>query len=800
MIKRLCFYLVIFVPVIICSQAPPKPILTVEKIMRDPKWVGISPSNINWSEDGQYVYFRWNPEGADSDSLYRIPRTGDQPEKVSLAQRKVLPEFRGRYTRDFSRKIYAKNGDIFMLEVNTDKVLAITNTVEPESAPRFSHDERKVVFMRDGNLYRWDMTAGTTTQLTDFREGKQPEEDMEPKTDQERWLKQEEQRLIGVLKERTERREKAEAMREAEEPWRPGKIYVGKESVQNVVLNPDERYITFRLAKEPQDARRTIVPDYITESAFTEDIPARTKVGVPGTTYRLGIYDIQQDTVVFVSTESVPGINDWIEYTGAKAAEAEQRLFRRSEKAPESPREVTIKGPVWSDDGQRAVMEIDAQDNKDRWIMLLDVAQAELKLLDRQHDDAWIGGPGISWRGDGGSVGWMPESRRVWFQSEASGYSHLYTVDVVTGKKTQLTRGEFEIYDPRISRDKQSWYFTANKTHPGERHFYRMPLDGGEWIQLTAMEGRVDVELSPDETMLAVRQSTSNRPWELYLQENVPGADARPVTHSLTDEFQAYPWREPEFVTFTARDGAQVYARLYRPEKGQASGAGVIFVHGAGYLQNAHKWWSSYFREYMFHNLLADHGYIVLDIDYRASAGYGRDWRTAIYRHMGGKDLDDQVDGARFLVEEYGVDPKRIAIYGGSYGGFITFMALFTQPGVFAAGAALRPVTDFAHYNHPYTSSILNIPYADSLAYIRSSPIYHAEGLEGALLICHGMVDVNVHFQDVVRLTQRLIELGKENWELAIYPMEGHGFREPSSWTDEYSRIFKLFEHNLQPE
>ena len=109
-----------------------------------------------------------------------------------------------------------------------------------------------------------------------------------------------------------------------------------------------------------------------------------------------------------------------------------------------------------------------------------------------------------------------------------------------------------------------------------------------------------------------------------------------------------------------------------------------------------------------------------------------------------------------------------------------------------------RPVTDWAHYNHWYTSRILNIPYADSLAYAGSPPIYHAEGLKGALLICHGMIDTNVHFQDVVRLTQRLIELGKDNWEVAAYPLEGHGFREPSSWTDEYKRIFKLFEMHLK--
>jgi dipeptidyl aminopeptidase/acylaminoacyl peptidase len=188
----------------------------------------------------------------------------------------------------------------------------------------------------------------------------------------------------------------------------------------------------------------------------------------------------------------------------------------------------------------------------------------------------------------------------------------------------------------------------------------------------------------------------------------------------------------------------------------------------------------------------------VLDPDYRASAGYGRDWRTAIYRWMGGHDLNDVVDGAKYLAAAHKVNAKNVGVYGGSYGGFITLMAMFTSPDTFAAGAALRPVTDWAHYNHGYTSNILNEPQDDLEAYRKSSPIYFAEGLKGALLICHGMVDVNVHFSDSVRLAQRLIELRKENWELAVYPVEDHGFVEAASWADEYKRIFKLFEDTLK--
>jgi dipeptidyl aminopeptidase/acylaminoacyl peptidase len=270
------------------------------------------------------------------------------------------------------------------------------------------------------------------------------------------------------------------------------------------------------------------------------------------------------------------------------------------------------------------------------------------------------------------------------------------------------------------------------------------------------------------------------------------------ITHSSTAKFQSYPWRTPPIIQYVASDSVKVSARLYEPKITEKNGAAVLFVHGAGYLQNAHNYWSNYYREYMFHNLLCDLGYTVLDVDYRASEGYGRDYRTAVYRYMGGRDLDDFLDAKDFLVKQYGIDSNRIGIYGGSYGGFITLMGLLTKPNEFACGAALRSVTDWAHYNHEYTSNILNYPETDPQAYRKSSPIYYAENLAKPLLMLHGMVDDNVQFQDIVRLSQRFIELGKKDWELAIYPTEAHGFRASYSWYDEYRRIFELFDKQLK--
>jgi len=418
----------------------------------------------------------------------------------------------------------------------------------------------------------------------------------------------------------------------------------------------------------------------------------------------------------------------------------------------------------------------------------------QLALIDRQHDDAWIGGPGIGGTRD---VAWI-DNAHFYYQSEASGYSHIYVNDVINGEKKQLTSGKWEVQTLELSHDKKTFYFTANIDHPGVKDYYRMPVTGGPPVKITSMKGENLVTLSPDEKWLAISYSFTNRPFDLYLQPNKPGAKPVKVTNSVSEEYLSYPWRAPEIITFKNRYGSDVYARVYEPKTPDPAKPAVVFVHGAGYLQNVTYSWSYYFREFMFNNMLADNGYYVIDIDYTASAGYGRDWRTGIYRHMGGKDLSDEVDGVKYMVEKYGVNPKHVGIYGGSYGGFMTLMALFTEPDVFTSGGAIRSVTDWAHYNHGYTADILNLPYTDEKAYRQSSPIYFADGLKGNLLMLHGMVDQNVNFQDIVRLTQKLIELHKDNWWLAPYPVEDHAFEQPSSWTDEYKRIYKLFEETLK--
>jgi dipeptidyl aminopeptidase/acylaminoacyl peptidase len=769
--------------------------LSVATIMQDPAtYIGDWPSMPYWSEDGQTLYFNWNPMGAfESDSLFKITRDNLTPLQVPRDERLNRgPAFTGWqhgehvYDADFSRKVYARGGDLYLFERATNTQTRLTQTRDFEGSPRFALAGDAVIFVRDNNLYKLFLDSGALVELTDLRSGQEPS-DSDP-DDQDAFLEAQQSELFEIIRQEQEEDELRESARERDQETLdpPPTWYRGSRSISQLNLDPTERYVSFVTSSSPAQNKRTRAMDWVTESGYTEMLTARTKVGATPQNRALYIQDLKRDTTYQIDLHQLEGAYDVPEYLREEGAAVD---------SSESKRVLFSYGPFWSADGKHAILEVRADDNKDRWLARLDPATGTLDLLDRQHDEAWIAGPGISWFGGGSTGGWLPDNRHFYFQSEASGYSHLYTVDVETGNIAQLTDGPFEVFDPVLSRNGRSWFFTSSEGSSSVRHFYRMSVTGGTRERLTTLAGRNAAVINPDEDMLGILNSTSTRPPEVFVQ--VPMNEATRVTHSQTETWLDYPWRAPETRRFEASDGAMIPAHVFEPV--EPNDAAVLFVHGAGYMQNVHDGWSSYYREYMFHNLLTDLGYVVMQLDYRASAGYGRDWRTAIYRHMGGRDLQDYVDASRYITETYGIGPDQIGIYGGSYGGFITLMALFTAPEYFGAGAALRSVTDWAHYNHTYTSNILNTPATDSLSFARSSPINFAEGLEDPLLMPHGMVDLNVQFQDIVRLGQRLIELGKEDWEIALYPVEGHGFQEPSSWTDEYRRILKLFETHIRP-
>lgn len=773
----------------IAAQAQDAGTLTVEKIMRDQKWIGTAPDNYRWSDDSKTVYFDWNPENKTKAQLYRLQVGKARPEKSpdTTTEKFIGPAY--TYNQDGSLGVADKDGDIYLLHVKQKKQQRLTNTMDIESNAGFlkSND---IYFQKGGNFFLLDLKTGSTVQLSNFQPGKKPATAASKNpSPQDQWLKKQQIELFDVLKDKTSASPRTGRFNRGTAKGSLKPIYLDNKFATGLTLSPDGRFITYTLVSSATGNTNTIVPNYVTKSGYTEDIDGRTKVGENPSSYEAFVYDTQRDTAYQILVKDLPGIKDLPDYVKDYPKQLEERTKKNED------RKLRFTPVTWNNDGTAAILTAKALDNKDLWILKLDASNGKVTLVDRQHDDAWIGGPGIS--SYSANIGFL-DADKLYFQSEASGYSHIYVADLKTGNNTQLTSGNWEVQTLQLSKNKKTFYFSGNMEHPGISHFYSLPVTGGKPNKITSMKGGNQVTLSPDERWLAINYSYMDKPWELYIQPNKPGAKAQQITESTSAEFKAYAWRKPELVAFKNRYGDDVYARIYPAKNGAKNSPAVVFVHGAGYLQNVHFWWSQYSREYMFNNLLADNGYTVIDIDYTGSSGYGQKYRTGIYRHMGGKDLTDQVDGIKLLVDKYGVDPKNVGLYGGSYGGFITLMGLFTEPEVFKSGGALRSVTDWAHYNHGYTANILNEPFNDEIAYQRSSPINFAKGLKGNLLMCHGMVDVNVHFQDIVRLSQRLIELGKNNWELAVYPVEDHGFTTPSSWTDEYKRIYKLFETTLK--
>jgi len=749
--------------------------LSIHSIMQAEANVGLAPSQIRWSDDSEWIYFRWQPGGLDWDagrSLYRVSADGGTPEKIDEAAALALEPLLagGDVSGDRRWRVVSSAGDLHLIDRRSMQSRRLTHTEATEGQPLFSSDDESVLFRQANNVFRFALESGSLTQLTRIAAGPAPSDDDEAEG-QRGFLESQQLELFEHIRRGESASARVDSLRELRETMEPETVYLDRnERVQALTPTRNGSFVLVRAAAQAQGAKQTIVPDWVTEDGYTRDLTVRTKVGDAQGVGRAGILDTATGSMVWIDAEP-----DGYE------SDMPSRVFSAG----------------WNDAGTLAFVFAVSFDDKDRWLWSVDARTGERTLLDHLRDDAWVAGPCFAQ-----CVGFVPESDQIFFVSEDTGFAHLYLVNADGSGRRALTSGEWEVLSVTMPEDRSRFLLRTNEGSPFNEHLWRMNFDGSDRERISDGDGRFVGTLAPDGRRMAVVHDVADHPPELFVSDADDTSDMERVTTTPTEEWMSFPWVKPEVIRFRAEDGTMVPARIYRPSdmNAQPNGGAVIFVHGAGYLHNVHNYWSSYYREYQFNHFLAASGYTVLDIDYRGSAGYGAEWRTGIYRWMGGKDLSDQVDGARYLAASEGVDPARIGLYGGSYGGFITLMGLFTADDTFKSGAALRSVTDWAHYNHGYTSRILNLPQEDVEAYEKSSPIYFAEGFrpDQHLVMLHGMVDTNVHFSDVVRLSQRLIELGKENWELAVYPVENHGFVEPSSWTDEYRRIYELFERTLR--
>jgi dipeptidyl aminopeptidase/acylaminoacyl peptidase len=774
-------------------HAQEAPTLTIEQVMADPDWIGPPVERAWWAWDGKRVQYELKRDGSLIRDTYEQSAEGEQSgatraQKVEDAQRNNLDASAPVYDPQRQRMLFVRNGDVFIRDLRNGALTQLTRSNDSETRARFATNGGAI--WRTGNDWYRSTPGGVVTQVALLKAEKDPA--AEPKPDA---LREQQLRTLQTLAQDRALREAAqkqsEAWRKADPSRSPAPTYLGDDiQIEDSALSPNGRWLLVVTRKKGTDAGQAgKMPKYVTESGYEEFQEVRTRVGRnPPVAHALWRIDLSDGSLKELKFDALPGIDKDPLAALRKAAGKDPLKGNRDVRIENDSDGNAI---VWSDDGNQVAVQIHSVDNKDRWLASVDLAAAKLQPRHRLSDEAWV-----NWGFN--EFGWLPDNKTLWLLSEQSGYAHLYATD--GNKPRQLTQGKWEVSAPQVSADGRGFFFLCNREWPGDYEVCKLDLAGGQVTEVTALDGVEDFAQSPDGSRLLVRHSRSYMPAQLSLVD-AAGGPAKALTDTRTAGFKARAWIEPEIVQVPSRHGAgTVWGKYYGPKQLEAGKRYpiVMFVHGAGYLQNVHARYPAYFREQMFHNLLVERGYIVLDLDYRASEGYGRDWRTAIYRQMGHPELEDYLDGLDWLVANKQGDRDRAGIYGGSYGGFMTFMALFRQPGVFKAGAALRPVVDWTQYNHEYTSNILNTPELDPEAYRKSSPIEYAAGLQDHLLIAHGMIDDNVFFRDSVVLTQKLIELHKDDWEIAPYPMERHSFVRADAWLDEYKRILKLFENNLK--
>lgn len=783
--------------------------ISLEQAMADPDWIGRAPERPYWSDDSESIYYLQKQEGAAQRNLFNVQSNGSNLTQIAVADIDEADVRQGKLSNNGRLKVYSRSGDVYVKNLRNSQINQLTRTASTEASPYFTMDDEKIIFYRDGIPFVRHLETGLESQAAIIKSEKSPEQILAEEDPS--YLESQQPRLLNIIRLQKERAERArlhnETLQLADDSRISTPYYLGEEiEVLSQLLSPNENWLALVIANKSEETigRRGSMPNYVTASGYTENRELRSRVGTTDfANQRIVIIDLLNRRMSEIDFSTLPDItNTPLQDQLGIEPESEEDIDE------EKPRELRHFGLSWTNNGQRLLFNSISRDNKDRWILTLNTGdlvlpQPEefdfsegiklendaLRLAFHEHDPAWI-----STR-DFIESQWL-DNDSLFFLSEQDGYGHLYQHS--NGANQQLTQGRFEIREPTPSRDGKQIYFRSNIEHPTVYEIYRLTIANNEIETLTDLGGMNRYTLSPDESQLLISHSEASQPDELFVQRARPGATATQITQTISTQFASIDWAEPEFIEVRSSFSEDpIHSRVYTPTDSSRNRPAVVFIHGAGYLQNAHQGWSGYFREFMFHSFLVQQGYVVLDMDYRASMGYGRDWRTAIYQQMGTPEVQDIANGIDFLVANKNVDRARVCAYGGSYGGFLTLMSMFKKPDLLACGAALRPVTDWATYNHGYTSNILNIPELDPASFERSSPIEFAEGLEKPLLIAHGMQDDNVFFQDSVRLVQRLIELEKEDFEMAIYPIEPHGFREASSWLDEYRRIYKLVNETI---
>jgi dipeptidyl-peptidase-4 len=464
------------------------------------------------------------------------------------------------------------------------------------------------------------------------------------------------------------------------------------------------------------------------------------------------------------------------------------------------------------DDGEPRLMDTGAdtniylarvnwlRDSKHVAIQRLNRAQTELDLLVA---DASSGASHVLltekdayWINVGNELYFLKDGKRFLWASERSGYRHLYLYGLDGKEIAQLTKGNWEVTALNaVDEARGLVYFTSTMESPTERQVYRVGLDGSGLARLTNEQGLHSANFAPDASAFFDTHSRAGVPPRQDLLR-ADGSELAPINENKVAELAEYHLSPVEFLKVKARDGAELNAYLIKPVGFDPAKKYpvLVYTYGGPHAQVVLDAWGG--PTFLWHEMLAQKGFVIFALDNRGSAGRGHVFETPIYRHFGEKELADQHDGVAWLKSQPWVDAARIGVWGWSYGGHMTLHLMFEDAADFKAGFAGGPVTDWHYYDSIYTERYMGLPQENEENYKKSSPITHADGLKGKLLIAHGTGDDNVHFANTLTLINRLIEKGKYV-EVMPFPGRGHGVSDAPARIVLMKRVTKFFLDNL---
>ena len=502
------------------------------------------------------------------------------------------------------------------------------------------------------------------------------------------------------------------------------------------------------------------------------------------------------EKLIFAVLEYVPGQLYIMSTAGGKPT------------AVDSPGE--YNGLSWTDSTH---VTYDRQSNayKTRTIYVADISGGSPKAVHEDKEEKFWSLP--DWEAEA-KPNPSPDGKWIAFLTDLDGWDHLYIVPAAGGNAVQITKGHFEAWRPVWSHDSTRVAFDANEEgKPGDRRIGIAAIgnDPSKATIAYVTQGRgtnVAPRWSPDDKRLVYQHTDTHNSADLFVADATPGAKPVRLSDSMPAGTDRSAFVEPEFVHFPGPDGQSVPAWLFVPKNLDRSKKhpAIVWIHGDGINQNYDGWHvqRNYAVYYSFHQYLLQQGYVVIVPDYRGSIGYGRDWRNGVYMDVGGNDAKDAWMAANYLKTLPYVDSSRMGIWGLSYGGFFTLIAMTDQPTLFRAGVDVAGVVDYRmYYSDPYhgdwTEGRIGTPEQNPKVYDNASPISHIDQLARPLLVLHGTSDVNVPFLESVWLMDEVLKKHKGDLvSFMIYPGEFHYFSREHVLRDAWNRVDQFFAAHLR--